>query len=1470
MIKKTPRLIVFIFLFFTQFLVAQVAPIANNDVKTTIINKSLAENAPGLLINDTDADADVLLITEFIINEITFATGENASFSEGSIVILADGSFSFTPNTNFFGTVSEITYTVTDGTFTSSANLNITVILPPETPIARDDYYTADINTTLNVAAPGVLVNDTESSGNDLTVTQFSADGGVFNAGETANIPQGSITIAANGRYRFIPIAGYTGNVDTITYTITNGILTSSANLFLTVEFIDNLLEIDYLDSCNQNFTANGEYQIDYVLTLRNKSTARDAHENSLIRNIDLINNLQTTFGTGCIINVDEIQVTTFNRLDVYDYVNNVAYPIDFGASAINSDFTNGTSTSIFNNNAIDNFVLYPGQTITVRLCVKVNPDCNGRPFPTPSGSGIDFTNTVSVTSTKGDGSDTVTLTDFHTTEAVVSAGLYVPEFHSIQEDPPGAINDDGTYDFTNRVVITNEGQATAQNINYNMGLGDFRNRVTFNEIRVTQFSGKTVSVNPDFDGDNQTTLLLPNNVLPPEESIVLEIFYVIGPVDSDSYSNFWQTDRSQTQGAADGFDAFLPDNRRTFSFVTWSDNLGDHLDRYYVLNSATSAVSSDLSCNCTSVGMRFLFNATSNTNKVVTETKPAPNGILEHEEVTFQIEIENTSLAVQIDNLQLTDNLNNVCSGNVISVTTPTIVSSTATANPVLNPSFNGTVDTNIFDGTSGILKINEKITVQFTAVFSEVCIGDNTAIFSATDPLSRLVTSSNSVSMNASSDSDNDGITDNIDIDDDNDTIPDILEYNGLDPLADDDSDFIPNYRDTDFGVDTNADGVVDVFDFDLDGVPNHLDLDSDNDGILDIVEAGNAPLDTNNNGRTNNNVGANGLDNTIETSDDAFATITYTLPNTDENGNPNFLDIDADDDGIVDNIEAQSTDNYIILNTTVSLTGINTAYPNGINPVDTESDGIPDYIDMNSDDDIRDDIIEGWDANSDGIPETVPLSSDADNDGLDDAFDLDDTAINPSNGQTPLSFPNFDDEETPERDWREIIGIFVLIDNISQPEGTVFVFTIQLVTKNDNSILIESTSPIDFNFSTSDGTTATDVFDVAISPFDYVGLPNTTFTIAPFTTTAQFVVTSLEDPIFEFTELFTLNGTITSNNTLNENIIGIGSILDNDAAPSITMNNSRELEGKDLLHTITISNPASTPISVEIVTTDGTAISPEDYNRVFENFTIEGTTDPNNANTQVSFTITALLDNLNELDEEIISVVGVGLTNNLGNQDLAKTAIILDVDPNPIVEINNAEAEEGSDLEFTIRLLNDNEELMQNYLPININLETMDVTTTANQDYQSLSTQIAIPAFTSTINQSVKTIKDNLNEKLETLFLQLNLDFTTVSNTVAPFGIGTIISNDYPNLFSPNNDGISDIFKMSGLEEYPNFVMVIFNRQGNEVYNYSNNGNLNPIWWDGTYNNKPAPTGVYFYTLDFNDGIKKPIKNFIQLIR
>jgi len=100
------------------------------------------------------------------------------------------------------------------------------------------------------------------------------------------------------------------------------------------------------------------------------------------------------------------------------------------------------------------------------------------------------------------------------------------------------------------------------------------------------------------------------------------------------------------------------------YSFVTWEDGLGKHLDRYYDLNS-TSEPGLDNQCSCVTLGMSFSFTSEASSEKVITETNPAPNGILEHEEFTFQLSVTNTSPVVDLRNLQLEENLAEICDKN-------------------------------------------------------------------------------------------------------------------------------------------------------------------------------------------------------------------------------------------------------------------------------------------------------------------------------------------------------------------------------------------------------------------------------------------------------------------------------------------------------------------------------------------------------------------------------------------------------------------------------------------------------------------------------------------------------------------------------------------------------------------------------------------------------------------------------------
>jgi len=87
--------------------------------------------------------------------------------------------------------------------------------------------------------------------------------------------------------------------------------------------------------------------------------------------------------------------------------------------------------------------------------------------------------------------------------------------------------------------------------------------------------------------------------------------------------------------------------------------------------------------------------------------------------------------------------------------------------------------------------------------------------------------------------------------------------------------------------------------------------------------------------------------------------------------------------------------------------------------------------------------------------------------------------------------------------------------------------------------------------------------------------------------------------------------------------------------------------------------------------------------------------------------------------------------------------------------------------------------------------------------------------------------------------------------------------------PNAFSPNGDGINDLFKPT-IDCFPgDFRLSIFDRYGRLLYN-----STNYQWvWDGTINGKPLPVATYYYILSFfNIELKQPqqFKGSITLLK
>lgn len=71
-----------------------------------------------------------------------------------------------------------------------------------------------------------------------------------------------------------------------------------------------------------------------------------------------------------------------------------------------------------------------------------------------------------------------------------------------------------------------------------------------------------------------------------------------------------------------------------------------------------------------------------------------------------------------------------------------------------------------------------------------------------------------------------------------------------------------------------------------------------------------------------------------------------------------------------------------------------------------------------------------------------------------------------------------------------------------------------------------------------------------------------------------------------------------------------------------------------------------------------------------------------------------------------------------------------------------------------------------------------------------------------------------------------------------------------------FSPNGDGVNELFIIDRIEKYPDAVVQIFNRWGNLIYT-SDKGYTKP--WNGKYNGNELSIGTYYYAIDLNvDGV------------
>src|SRR5688572_24180033 len=93
-----------------------------------------------------------------------------------------------------------------NGALNTATSDSVTLTTPP-TAVA--DSYSVNEDTTLNVAAPGVLGNDTDPQSNSLTAVLVSGTTG--------------LTLNANGSFAYVPPANFSGAAS-FTYKANDGV----------------------------------------------------------------------------------------------------------------------------------------------------------------------------------------------------------------------------------------------------------------------------------------------------------------------------------------------------------------------------------------------------------------------------------------------------------------------------------------------------------------------------------------------------------------------------------------------------------------------------------------------------------------------------------------------------------------------------------------------------------------------------------------------------------------------------------------------------------------------------------------------------------------------------------------------------------------------------------------------------------------------------------------------------------------------------------------------------------------------------------------------------------------------------------------------------------------------------------------------------------------------------------------------
>ena len=327
----------------------------------------------------------------------------------------------------------------------------------------------------------------------------------------------------------------------------------------------------------------------------------------------------------------------------------------------------------------------------------------------------------------------------------------------------------------------------------------------------------------------------------------------------------------------------------------------------------------------------------------------------------------------------------------------------------------------------------------------------------------------------------------------------------------------------------------------------------------------------------------------------------------------------------------------------------------------------------------------------------------------------------------------------------------GAAVTINDASADEGDGMTFTVTLSEAVQGGLTVTP--------SYTNGTAASTDYTANTTALTFTGAKGET---------KAFTVQTTEDELVEGAETFTVGLTVSGTSLdVTDDDTATGTINDDDGA-TVTVNDASATEGESITFTVTLGQAVQGGLTVTPSFTDETAIKGTDYTENTAALTFTGIRGETK-----TFTVPTTEDAILEGAETF--TVGLSVSNSSVTSTDTGTGTIND-DDSAAVTINDASADEGDDMTFTVTL----GQAVQGGLTVTPGFT--DGTAVEGTDYTE---NTAALTFTGTANETrtftVSTTEDALVEGAETFAVGLSVSNAPSGVTATDTGAGIINDDD-----------------------------------------------------------------------------------------